>query len=58
MAHYAYSLDSMKGGSDIPPMAWVVEVTDELRDWFNGLTEAEQESVDTAIGLLKQFGPT
>lgn len=47
----------MKGSSDIPHIAWLVEVTDELRDWFNGLTEAKQESVDTAVGLLKQFGP-
>jgi hypothetical protein len=36
---------------------WQVEVTDEFQTWWNGLTEAEQMSVGTAVGLLIVEGP-
>jgi hypothetical protein len=38
-------------------MAWEVEYTDEFEHWWNGLDEAEQESVAASVGLLEQVGP-
>lgn len=35
-----------------------VEYTDEFGAWWDGLTEAEQESVAYAVGLLEAKGPT
>ena len=35
-----------------------VEYTDEFGSWWQGLTEAEQESVAHAVGLLEAKGPT
>ncbi len=31
---------------------WAVEYTDEFGAWWNGLTEAEQESDDASVRLL------
>ena len=36
---------------------WEVEYTDEFGDWWNGLTEAEQESIDASVRLLEERGP-
>ena len=36
---------------------WEVEYTDEFGEWWNGLTEAEQESVDASVRLLEERGP-
>ncbi len=36
---------------------WEVEYTDEFGDWWSGLTEAEQESVDASVRLLEERGP-
>ena len=36
---------------------WEVEFTDEFRDWWFGLDEAEQESVDASVRLLESAGP-
>ena len=36
---------------------WEVEYTDEFGDWWNGLTQAEQESVDASVRLLEERGP-
>jgi hypothetical protein len=38
-------------------VAWDVEVTDEFKAWWNGLTEAERISVDRAVLLLEDRGP-
>ncbi len=38
-------------------MSWEVEYTDEFGDWWGGLTEDEQESVDTSVRLLEERGP-
>ncbi|HSW01060.1 MAG TPA: type II toxin-antitoxin system RelE/ParE family toxin [Sedimentisphaerales bacterium] len=38
-------------------MAWDVEYTDEFEDWWEYLTEAEQESVAATVGLLEIEGP-
>jgi hypothetical protein len=36
---------------------WEVEYTDEFGDWWNGLSETEQESVDASVHLLEKRGP-
>ena len=36
---------------------WDVEYTDESGEWWNGLTEAEQVSVDASVRLLEARGP-
>ena len=36
---------------------WEVEYTDEFGQWWNGLTEAEQVSVDASVRLLEERGP-
>ncbi len=38
-------------------MAWDVEYTDEFENWWESLTEAEQESVAATVGLLEIEGP-
>lgn len=38
-------------------MAWDVEVTDEFKAWWNGLTEGETVSVARAVMLLEERGP-
>jgi len=38
-------------------VAWEVEVTEEFKSWWNGLTEDEQVSVGTTVGLLIEEGP-
>lgn len=36
---------------------WDVEYTDEFEDWWNQLTEAEQESIEASVELLEACGP-
>lgn len=36
---------------------WEVEYTDEFGGWWDGLTEAEQVSVNAKVLLLQRFGP-
>ncbi len=36
---------------------WEVEFTDEFGEWWDGLTEAEQEDVRAKVNLLRRFGP-
>jgi DNA-binding transcriptional regulator YiaG len=38
-------------------VAWEVEVTDEFKAWWSGLTEAERISVERAVLLLEERGP-
>jgi hypothetical protein len=38
-------------------MTWEVEYTDEFGEWWEGLTEAEQEDVAAVVELLEQKGP-
>jgi hypothetical protein len=38
-------------------MAWEVEFTDEFGDWWNTLSEDEQESVNFGVRLLQERGP-
>ena len=36
---------------------WEVEYTEEFGAWWQGLSEAEQVSVDASVGLLEARGP-
>lgn len=38
-------------------MAWEVEFTDEFGEWWSGLSEAEQDSIDVKVRLLQERGP-
>ena len=38
-------------------MAWEIEFTDEFGRWWNGLSAAEQDSIDQSVGLLEALGP-
>ena len=38
-------------------MKWEVEYTDELGIWWEGLNEAEQESIAASVQLLEERGP-
>ena len=38
-------------------MSWEVEFTDEFGEWWEGLSEAEQESVRVSVALLQELGP-
>lgn len=38
-------------------MAYEVEYTDEFRDWWDGLTAEEQNSVASTVRLLEEEGP-
>lgn len=39
-------------------MKWDVEYTDEFGEWWAGLSEAEQEAIDTTVRLLEVRGPS
>ena len=38
-------------------MAWDVGFSDEFGKWWDGLTAAEQKSVDFTVSLLQELGP-
>jgi hypothetical protein len=38
-------------------MTWEVEYTDEFGDWYQELTDSEQDSFDRNVYLVEQFGP-
>ncbi len=38
-------------------MAWEIEFTDEFGVWWDTLDEAEQDSVDRLVGVLRERGP-
>ena len=37
--------------------AWEVEYTDEFGEWWEQLSEVEQESVAASVELLEEYGP-
>jgi hypothetical protein len=39
-------------------MTWEVEVSDEFIEWYDSLDEQEGVSVDSAVDMLKEYGPT
>jgi len=38
-------------------MKWEVEFTDEFGEWWDGLDDAEQDSIDVSVRLLEMCGP-
>jgi len=38
-------------------LGWEVEYTDEFGEWWDGLDEAQQESVDASVRMLEARGP-
>jgi len=38
-------------------MEYGVEYTDEFKEWWDGLTAEEQNSVTSVVGLLEEHGP-
>ena len=38
-------------------MAWEIQYTDELGEWWSELTGAEQKSIDASVLLLTSKGP-
>jgi hypothetical protein len=36
---------------------WEVEYTDEFEGWWEGLADAEQQSIAAVVGLLEDHGP-
>ena len=42
----------------MPYVEWSVGFTDEFQNWWNRLSEAEQEDVNAKIMLLQRFGPS
>ena len=38
-------------------MSWDVEYTDEFGEWWNSLSEAEQDDFTTVVTLLMEHGP-
>jgi hypothetical protein len=39
-------------------MAWEVEVSDDFVEWYDALSEQEGVSVDSAVDMLEEYGPT
>jgi hypothetical protein len=38
-------------------MSWEIEVTDEFRDWYEDLDQADQEKIRAGVSRLEQRGP-
>ena len=38
-------------------MSWAVEYTDQFGEWWDELSEAEQEDIDAKVILLEKLGP-
>ena len=38
-------------------MSWEVEFSEAFGEWWDGLSAAEQKSVDFAVSLLQELGP-
>ncbi|MDR2587949.1 MAG: type II toxin-antitoxin system RelE/ParE family toxin [Spirochaetales bacterium] len=39
-------------------LVWEIEYTEEFENWWNGLSEAEQDAVAFSVGLLGDRGPS
>jgi hypothetical protein len=43
---------------NITIVSWEVEYTDEFENWWNSLSEEEQEEIAAKVELLEERGPT
>src|SRR5208283_6225906 len=41
----------------MPKAEWEVGFTDKFEQWWDALTESEQDSIDRTVRILKQLGP-
>jgi hypothetical protein len=39
-------------------VAWEVEVTDEFKDWYQALSQDEQDAIVAAVEVLEEEGPS
>lgn len=39
-------------------MAWQVELTDQFKEWWDTLTDSQQEDLAATVELLMEYGPT
>jgi len=39
-------------------VTWIVEYTDQFDEWWESLSEDEQDSVAATVGVLEERGPT
>jgi hypothetical protein len=39
-------------------MEWEIEYTDQFGEWWDALTEAEQEDIQASVLMLREKGPT
>ena len=39
-------------------MTWIVEYTDQFDEWWESLSEDEQDSIAATVGVLEERGPT
>jgi len=53
-----YSLDRIFNRGYYSPVKWEVEVVDEFTEWYEDLSEKEQDSVAASVGLLEIMGPS
>src|SRR5258707_36679 len=54
---FYYSLDGLFRLWNTQVMGWNIEYTDEFGEWWNSLSEEEQDRVAVSVGLLNEHGP-
>jgi hypothetical protein len=57
MSLTVYSMEVIFHGGYISPVECEVEYTDEFGDWWQSLSEREQEDIAASVKLLEQYGP-
>ena len=55
---FVIEIDKISTAGYIPSMECEVEYTDEFEEWWDGLSEGEQEDVSSCVGLLEARGAT
>ncbi len=51
-----YSLDRIFNRGYYSPVKWEVEVVDEFTEWYEDLSEKEQDSVAASVGFARDYG--
>jgi hypothetical protein len=52
-----YSIDGISPAGNTVVMAWEVEASDEFKEWYENLDEAERASVAESVDMLEEYGP-
>jgi hypothetical protein len=50
-----YSIDGISPVGNTVVMAWEVEASDEFKEWYENLDEAEQASVAESVDMLEDM---